>query len=118
MHEVGLVTSGSLHPTTAVVDLLILYQDDMSKIPPRKLVQIISAIDYPRLSTRNAINRHERRDGLQRLKAFHNTPRLSEAKIRDIFSNLKTAIVWRPLPFCQNSNCANARDESEDEGSW
>ena len=30
----------------------------------------------------------------------------------------QSAIVWRPLPFCQNSNCPNARVESEDEGSW
>ena len=71
----------------AVVDSLIQHQDDMSKIPPRKLIQIVNAIDYPRLSTRDAVNRHERRDALQRLKTFRKTPRLSEAKIRDIFSS-------------------------------
>ena len=73
--------------SNAIADSLIQHQDDMSKIPPCKLIQIMNAIDYPRLSTSDAVNRHKCRDALQQLKTFRKTPRLSEAKIYDIFSS-------------------------------
>ena len=73
----------------AIIDSFLLYQNDMSKLPPRKLLMIVDTMDYPRVSTfqRKDINCNPRRDALQRLKAFCKTTRLSEKTVRDMFSS-------------------------------
>ena len=73
----------------AIIDSFLLYQNDMSKLPPRKLLMIVDAMDYPRVSTfqRKDINCNARRDALQRLKVFRKMTRLSEKTVRDMFSS-------------------------------
>ena len=73
----------------AIIDSFLLYQDDMSKLPPKKLLMIVDAMDYPRPSTfqRKDINCNARRDAIQRLKAFRKTTRINEKAVRDMFSS-------------------------------
>ena len=71
----------------AVVDSLLQYKDNMSKLPPQKLVDIVTAIDHQHSQPAvNGPNHHKRRDCIQCLKAFRNTERLTETQIRDTFS--------------------------------
>lgn len=85
------------HLSDCIVDSSLLYKDDMSKLPPWKLIAIVDALDYPRSDmVHDIVNRNSRCDAIQRLKTFRSTVRTSEAQVRDIFS-AESETMSRPV---------------------
>ena len=70
-----------------ILDSFLLYLDDMSKLPPRKLIAIADAIDFRDASLPVDPHRNSRRDSKVKIKAFRKTRRLDEWRIREMFSS-------------------------------
>ena len=105
------------HLSDCIVDSFLLYKDDMSKLPLRKLIAIVDALDYPRSDTvQDIVNRNSRRDAIQRLKTFRSTVRTSEAQVRDIFS-AEFETMSRPvaLSFARNHGIPVDHHHKKDE---
>lgn len=69
-----------------ILDSLILYIDDMSKLSPTKLFEIANSIDLSPHTKVHSTHCHSRRDAVQRIRSFRKSKRISETRLRELFS--------------------------------
>ena len=74
-------------PSDSIVDSFILYIDDMSKLSPKKLFEIVNSIDLSLNATIQSLHCNSQHDAVMRIKSCcHKTKQISESRLWELFS--------------------------------